>query len=363
MGELFIERGSSLRTTGISNVFIDEYMAETQGDYVKVYLYLMRCFSDRSKEVSIEAFAGALSISENDVYEAMRYWQEQDLITVCFNDLGEMTGIRINECVSKQSNSFIKPEKRKLKASDISAKIGDESFAGIVYAVSTYLGKQSLTQAETNSLIYIIEDLGFSEDLTLYLVEHCVESGHKRMSFIEKLAITWAEAGVESVVDAREYIRENNPNIAKVLKAFGITGRTAGIDEKAYINKWFDSFGFSTEVVLCACNKTINKISTPSFQYADSILTKWHSKGISSLEDVEKDDLEFKQTQSDTFKVLGGKSSAKASLNANRSAGNSVDRTASADNISKRSAGGFCSFPQREYDYEEIERRALARRL
>ena len=364
MGELFIERGSSFRTTGISNIFIDEYLAGTKGDYVKVYLYMVRCLSDRNKEISVEAFAGDLNLNESDVLEAMRYWQEQNLITVCFNDLGEMSGIRINECVSKKSNEFIKPEKRKLKASDISAKFDDESFESVVFAVSTYLGKANLTPGDTNTLIYIMEDLKFDEDLVLFLVEHCVEGGRKRMSSIEKIAVTWAEAGISDVASAKEFIKDNNPNYKAVLKAFGITGRLAGVDEKSYINKWFDNFGFSTEIVLCACNRTIKKIHAPSFEYADKILTKWHKKGINSISGVEKDDIEFKKINEATFTIHKKEENVSLYTNMAKQSPSKVVNNDS-KNYNSRGVGSFSNFQERDYSYEEMkefERRRLARR-
>ena len=97
MGELFIERGNSLRTTGISNVFIDEYMPQAQEECVKVYLYIIRCFSDRAKELSMEAFAKALNMDEESILNGFRYWQEQGLLTVCFDDEGEVKDITIEK--------------------------------------------------------------------------------------------------------------------------------------------------------------------------------------------------------------------------------------------------------------------------
>lgn len=58
--------------TPVPDVFIDTYMAGASGEYVKVYLYLLR---HQQEEVSIGQIADALNHTEADVQRALAYWQ------------------------------------------------------------------------------------------------------------------------------------------------------------------------------------------------------------------------------------------------------------------------------------------------
>ena len=354
MGDLFLERGSSTRTTALSNTFIDEYMGNANGEFVKVYLYLLRCYQDRTMKVSVDSFADSLNCTEGDILRAFKYWEEQSLISVCFDEDGELNGLRINECKSsktkskkqtlKSNNEEVNVSKKKeSKKPSITELCDDEEFRSLIFAISTYLGKQSLTPKETDIVLYFISDLGFSPDLVLYLVEHCVSNGNKSMRYIEKVAISWATIGIETIEDAKEHTNNHSTKYKCVFKAFGITGRNPGQSEKEYINKWFDTFGFASEIVVEACNRTISSIHEPSFNYVDTILTNWSNHGITSLDQISELDMEHKNSTKQKITRLSQqvplKKSAAASYN-----------------------NGFSAFPQREYNNEELEQKLLKNR-
>ena len=56
--------------TVISNEFIDRYLAAASGEYVKVYLYLLR---HGEETVTMEAVAQDLQYTEADVRRALAY--------------------------------------------------------------------------------------------------------------------------------------------------------------------------------------------------------------------------------------------------------------------------------------------------
>jgi DnaD/phage-associated family protein len=70
------------------------------------------------------------------------------------------------------------------------------------------------------------------------------------------------------------------------MKAFGLTDRKPGEQEKATIDRWFTTYGFTKELVLEACNRTMNATHSPSFQYAERILSDWKKAGVKSMRDV-----------------------------------------------------------------------------
>ena len=61
----------SVNVTVVSNEFIDTYMAKANGEYVKVFLYLLR---HENEDLTVSAIADALNHTEADVKRALAYW-------------------------------------------------------------------------------------------------------------------------------------------------------------------------------------------------------------------------------------------------------------------------------------------------
>ena len=66
------------QVTILTNEFIDKYMAAANGEYVKVYLYLLRHQNDL---VELGAIAEALNHTEADVRRALAYWERMGILS------------------------------------------------------------------------------------------------------------------------------------------------------------------------------------------------------------------------------------------------------------------------------------------
>ena len=120
-------------------------------------------------------------------------------------------------------------------------------------------------------------------------------------------------------------------------KQFGIRKpRTGGKKEAEMMDRWLNTYGFTIDLIIEACQRTVSKIGQPSFQYAEGILSKWKEQGVRSMADVEQRDAEHqkrKKTASDQ---------------------NAARKTAPA-----ASSNRFNNFHQREYDYQKLEEQLL----
>ena len=67
----------NIPVTAVADEFIDQYMAAANGEYVKVYLYLLR---HQSEPVSVDAIADALNHMESDVRRALAYWEKAGVL-------------------------------------------------------------------------------------------------------------------------------------------------------------------------------------------------------------------------------------------------------------------------------------------
>jgi DnaD/phage-associated family protein len=345
-------KGGQQGVTVISNVFFDEYMIKANGEYVKVYLYLLRCLSDSDKELSIGYLADMLENTESDIIRAIKYWEGQGLLTVSYTGR-EIKSIQVNTLYSglQSENSEIEhtefnrqtqhhmaagaeSEKSKtLNMETLNELMRDGDVKMLLYVVQTYLGK-TLNSTDTNIILYIYSELGFSVELTEYLVEYCVSNNHKDVKYIEKVALNWHENGVGNVDEAKKLAAAND--FYPVLKAFGLSGRNPATVERAFIVKWRDEYGFDMDIIVNACNRTMDAIHQPSFQYADSILQRWMKKGVKSVSDLKVIDEEHEKERE------------KSTL-----------RAAKKTVVSKPA---FNNFNQRTYDYDAMEKLLLQRK-
>lgn len=113
------------------------------------------------------------------------------------------------------------------------------------------------------------------------------------MRYIEKIAASWAEAGITSVKQAKLETANHNMTIYSVMNAFGIGSRDPGQREREFITKWTDTYCFDADMIIEACNRTLKATHQPSFEYADSILTKWNKANVKTPEDIRKSDAEY----------------------------------------------------------------------
>lgn len=380
-----------LKATMVANEFIDRYMAAANGEYVKVYLYLLR-YQGQVRDLG--EIADALNHTEADVKRALGYWVRQgvlaedgdrgteaDLRSGGTNLRGMEANLRgggpdlrggeanlrgggsdlrggeanlrsggsdlrggeanlqsggpdlrgedaslqgagidmrsagkeqaatqqykgpgaeiqmnrkapegTSEAAAQKPARSGQPTGRKLYTPEQVSRLADqEEFTQLLYIAQKYMNKV-FTPRECEVFAYLYDGLHMPGELLEYLVEYCVQNGHYSIRYMESVALNWHERGIVNVAGAREYTAGFSREGFAVMRAFGISDRRPGDSEQELIRKWFQEFGFTRELVLEACSRTLKAIHKPSFSYADKILTDWESGGVRVMEDVRRMD-------------------------------------------------------------------------
>lgn len=95
---------------------------------------------------------------------------------------------------------------------------------------------------------------------------------------------------ISDIIISEEDDKENEEELlTDIEKSFG---RTLSPIEVDFIMNW-NKKGYSNEIILSAIKETILN-GANNLKYADKILFEWNKKGIKTVEDVEKDKLEFR---------------------------------------------------------------------
>lgn len=392
--------------TTVSDIFIDQYMPKANGEFVKVYLYLLRATGSGAGIATISEIADHFSNTEADIIRALNYWSSEGILQVQTGADGQIIGINLcslsvsgmqaaqsniqsavadnaaqnnlqnsvvnNAAQNNLQNSVVNNaaqnistanirmhdsvvEKLKSQTPDKAASSQKEytldeikefrknpDISELFFIIETYL-KHTLSSTDTNMVLYWLDELHFSTDLVEYLVEYCITKGHSSLRYMNKVALGWADAGIKTVDQAKDDAAAHSQIYYSVMKALGITGRNLVDSEVSLINKWVGEYGFDIELVKAACSKTISAIQKPSFEYTDSILANWRKKDVHTLKDVEVLDANFAKAN-------------KASATGSSQSTNAANGSSKPKSNNSSSKNKFNNFNQRNNDYDKLEK-------
>ena len=287
--------------TMVENTFIDRFMPAASGDFVKIYLYLLRCVQEGQTDVTISQVADALNYTEADVKRAMGYWKKNRLLDFDGEDGRDAAP------VSVQKDAADRPEAERSVSAAAGGKIKEfrpqqsaaapsrEEIRSLIFVAENYLGRL-LTPTEQRTLLYFVNDLGMDTDLIDYLLDYCVSKNHTSFHYIQKVAQNWTEKGIRTVEEAR---REGDPfrrEYFEIFRSLGIQNRTPTPAETEYMDRWLNEYSFGTDLICEACERTILQIGKAQFSYTDSILRSWHENNVKSPADVKALDQLHEQT-------------------------------------------------------------------
>ena len=342
MGFLTIYQNNYTDATVISNRFIDEYMADANDAQLKIYLYLLRTVNARL-DTSIGDIADKFNYTEKDVKRALTYWEKKRLLFLDYDSHKNITGIHLLDSSAIANPSvntavtypFVNTapheqpqlplEKPIYTADQLRDFKADENTARLLFVAEQYL-KKPLSPNDMQTIFFIMDKLGFSEDLTDYLIQYCVDRGKRDLRYIEKVAISWAEQGITTQKQAAALAGKYDKTVYEIMRALGKNNLPTET-EVAYIDRWRKFYGFESDVILTACERTVLATDSHRFEYADSILTNWYKAGVHHKGDIKSLDENHRR--------------------------NRTNRPAASTNK-------FNQFTQNEYDFDALEKEILS---
>lgn len=360
----------------LSNLFIDQFMPKANGEFVKVYIYLLRMDDMPGVSLGLAQMADSLLCTEGDILRALKYWESENLVSLLYEGT-QLTGITllfpeeknvlemaatsstfvteplaastipkipsqteiaaspealdIISAASPESASRPPSETKSLTLDRVKELKQNEEIVQLLYIAEQYLGK-TLTPTETRKILFFYDELHMSVDLIDYLIEYCVGRDHRSIRYIETVAMAWKEEGITTVEMAKDSTARYGKDYFTILKFMGITNRNPVDTEIVLMNTWMKDYGFTMDLIQEACSRTVLQTGQPSFQYADKILQSWKKKEIRSLEDVRLQDAAHQKRKLEK---------------------------AAAKPVQPKSNNRFNNFHQREYDFTEYEKKLL----
>lgn len=316
----------------VPNSVADDCLRLARGNDLKVLLYLLRNAGAEFDETEI---ADYISVSEEQVEESINFWKQRGIIDV--SEKGELVPTETKTpCSAKQltdnasSVNALDPVKKieldrtpEFTPKEIASTVRGSEQANYLFKHCEVLYGRPLKHNEQRTLMIILEDACLPVEVALILVDHCFSVNKATPAYMRAVALDWVETGIVTIDKAEEKAAElkNLDNaINRFKKMFEVTS-TLSKQQKEYIDKWVNVYGFSDDMVNEAYQITLNATGKLAFKYMNKVLEGWYSNGITNVEQLiseQKKDQNEKNTNSsfdantieqlvsDKYKKLGG---------------------------------------------------------
>ena len=232
MSEINLNVTVNTNATIISNAFIERFINDANASHIRFYLYLMY-YSKNHRSFSISNACDFLDDSERDVIRSINYWEKQGVFKVTRTDKNTITSISISDPsiadYEVEATPFATEEVETAEAKSEEVKVEevnpvegsaneplslftyeeeeetgcDFDLKQVIASAGKYAGR-TLSGSEIDFICDLNEKLGFSAELISYLYEYCCLTREKsRFSYIQKVALAWAEKNIRTVEAAR----------------------------------------------------------------------------------------------------------------------------------------------------------------
>lgn len=274
------EKSVLFSSTEIPDIFFTEYMQLANGDFVKVYFYLV-FLANYKKEININEVAKSLALSFPTVQDAIKYWEEQGLLIK--NPTGySLTNIQevelaklYNPKLTSSPEDMKKTEQSKERAHAIDC-INNEFFQGV------------MSPTWYTDIDMLFNKYGFDEQVMIALFSYASDKRALHLKYIQTVADGWYKCNIKTFDDLdtyfakREKINVYKKEISNKLRL----NRPLTTFEEDYVEKWTQEYNYGMEIIDLALQRSTTK-NNAGFAYFDKLLTDWHQKDYKTVSDVQ----------------------------------------------------------------------------
>jgi len=352
MSAIKLQQGFNITAVEIPCLFIDNYITDCLPVYPLIYIFSLRHLLDGG-EVSVQDIAKNFRLTEADVLNAWKHWENVGLVKIDNKKEMQITFLPIKplekvenptiQLVEAPVTEVVRPAARPQYSVQELSHYRDHSkdIEKLFACAEATLGK--LLSYNDMNLVFGFHDwLRLPLDVIEYLLTYCKENDHRSLRYIEKCAIDWADQGIDSVAKAEDYVQAFDKDYRAILSYMGQPGYPSQ-SHKKYMDRWMYDWAMPIEIIFAACDRSVAQIDKAKFNYIDKILQEWHKSGVNSLADIQQADDDYAQQKEK--RETKPQSTAKPT---------------------KPKNNRFINFEQRENDYsqiEKLERQYLLQRL
>ena len=185
--------------TIINNGFLEKYMASAPTAYTFVYICAQKFIQEGNEYFTDEQLAQSLGMTEGDIKRAIKFWEDNGEV---------LRKQRIIQPVTKITH--IVSDKPSYAQDEIEYYLKHNAeFKGLVDSAKSAMGK-IIGRYDIETIFSFHDWLGLPLSVIEILIQYCCDNDPKNMRYIEKVAIAWADSGINTAKAALEYIEKYN---------------------------------------------------------------------------------------------------------------------------------------------------------
>ena len=294
----------------VPSAFVDGYMISADEMSLKVYLYLLCHINDDN--MSIESIGQALGKSISAVKDAIKCLSQHNIIKfIDENDFCNIEMLALTPCDNTEISAEVETdnsntdksvplsEHPKYLVKEINATLNENKDVRDMFLIAEQLLGKPLNHNEMKILYSFHDWLKLPTSVIVMLLEYCTSVKKMDLRYIEKVAITWAENGIDNFEKASVYIKAQAKLARmekKVKRIVQISSRELTELETKFVRTWLEEYKASESLIKQAYEITVMNTGKMSFKYMDAVL-----KNIINDKSAPKKDTPKKKTNFNNF--------------------------------------------------------------
>lgn len=268
---------------------------------------LILVYSGKFTENGVFSEKGAaefLGVSESEVTGALQFWRGAGMLRSGRRKKAAEPD-KAADSPAKENSDAPKDERIKTKEIEIPQYSGIEidrlfrenaELKSFIDTCQNVAGK-IFNALELNKILALYDYFRIPPDFIAQLLSYNVSKGKRSIHYLEKTALDLNSRDINTVEALEEYIKQQeiyNGKTGKIREIFGTGARALTPFEKECVFRWTTTWEMPYDLISYAYELTVNATAKPSFSYANSILERWHSSGIKTLEKAKEDSMIYK---------------------------------------------------------------------
>ncbi len=287
---------------------VDKYIKLAGAGSLKLLLFLMR---HGGKEFSEDELREALGFRrEGELEDAALFWVQRGIVradnsrlTAAQDELPEqMTLPEMEAAPQRQSSSLKQVEETSANIYspvDIAERINNDPAVRYLFKEAQTLYGRLLKQPESRTILMLVDHYGLPAEVAAMLLKYCFKIDKKSTGYIQSVARTWSDDGINTVDAADAVLAKLEHQFAaeqKLREAMQLNGKFTP-KQQHFIQIWSDEWGFSIEMIMHAYDITVDNTGSASFSYTNKILENWKNAGIRTKEAAMQDSENFRNSK------------------------------------------------------------------
>ena len=287
MATISISSDIATSFTTVSDIFIDRYMPKANGEFVKVYLYLLRAIGSGNGVASISDIADHFSNTENDVIRALNYWASMGILKLSTDAQGNITALNVPVLTNNGAAGAVGTDMT------VNGNVQGAGNTGNVITANMDGVTPNAINATTTAAGSTDSQISGNAALNNNTTDSSKAAGAPRI-----------EKRKEYTLDEIKVFR-NDPDVSElffIIETY--LKHTLSSSDTNLVLYWLDELHFAPDLIEYLVEYCITK-GHSSLRYMDKVALGWADAGISTVEQAKDDAAAHSQIYYAVMKALG----------------------------------------------------------